>query len=89
MELQCLEDCPASAVAVWLTFLTLGGLGFALARWRRWAVVLWLPLSFLIASALFHTGWGVDDKVPTAAGVGAIVGLLGTLRARRSRAEAA
>ena len=80
--MRCLEDCPPSLVVTALTFLVIASVGFIFARWRRWTLLIWLPVSFLVAAPLLNNGWQIDDRGWLAMGAGWIVALLGGLRPR-------
>jgi hypothetical protein len=80
VELKCLEDCPPSLLVVGLVFLSIASIGFALARWRRWTLFGWLPLSYVAATPFLQNGWGIDDRGWMAMGAGWIVALVGGFR---------
>jgi hypothetical protein len=80
MDLECLADCPPSTLVTWITFVAIGAVGFALARWRRWILILWLPSSLLVTVPLFLGGWnGLGSSILIPAGVGWIIALTGAI----------
>jgi hypothetical protein len=82
--MTCLADCPPSVFTALLTFVCIAGFGFALARWRRWTLILWIPLTYLVAAPFMFNGWAIDERGWMAMGFGWIGALLGGLRIGRA-----
>ena len=57
MEFHCLYDCTPGLLPQLLFYGSVGALGFFAARWRRWTLILSLPVLLLGGGILFALGW--------------------------------
>jgi hypothetical protein len=84
VDIQCINDCSPSPLLVGLFFVFAAGPGYLLARWRRWTLLGWLPLTALAAALLLRSEWGLDEWAKIALGLAWCIALLGGFR-RTSR----
>src|SRR5688572_26285605 len=84
MEFQCTEDCPTSLLTAVIVFVAVAGPGFYLARWRRWAPLAWIPVTFLIAGPILSSGFGIASRDWLALGSAWVIVALGARPSSRS-----
>jgi hypothetical protein len=84
VNFTCLQDCPPSLLITGLAFLLIAALGYALARWRRWTLLVWVPATFLVAGPFLSNGWGIDAREWIAMAGGWAVAVLGALRRHKT-----
>ena len=85
MDFQCITDCSPSTLLVGLFFVIAAGTGYLLARWQRWTLLGWLPLTLLAATLLLQTAWGLNGWAKIALGLVWGISLLGGLRGTSRR----
>ena len=86
----CGDDCPPSWLVTALIFLIIASIGLVLARWRRWTLLVWVPLSYIGAAPFLTNGWGIDDRGWLAMAAAWVIALFAAFRRRPpSRADEA